>query len=119
MLNEHKRQITNADIEAFNRATGRTDETDEAHSLFAAIYVPSLLSDLYTQSENIHFSQSIKCRRTVRAGDELTIETEIEAQDDERKVLKIIILNQDKELILEGEAVIQLKPDKEQQVVMM
>ncbi|NWF96009.1 MAG: MaoC family dehydratase [Candidatus Thorarchaeota archaeon] len=81
-----------------------------AHGILTAAYISAVIGMKLPGAGTIYLGQSMKFRRPVRIGDTITAHVEVVAKDDERQriTLATTCTNQDREVVLDGEAVVSI-----------
>jgi len=121
---EYIRTVTSEDIEMFGQVSGDYNPLhfDEdwakttmfkgriAHGILTATYVSTVIGMKLPGPGAIYVSQSMKFRRPVRIGDEITARVEVTDKNDEKGflTLKTVCINQEDKVVLDGEAVVTL-----------
>ncbi len=119
---EYVRTVTSEDIEMFGQVSGDYNPLhfDEdwakttmfkgriAHGILTATYVSTVIGMKLPGPGTIYISQSMKFRRPVRIGDEITARVEVTDKNDEKEflTLKTVCINQEDKVVLDGEALV-------------
>ena len=119
---EYVRTVTSEDIEMFGQVSGDYNPLHFnedwakttmfkgriAHGILTATYVSTVIGMKLPGPGTIYISQSMKFRRPVRVGDEITARVEVTDKDDEKEflTLKTVCVNQEDKVVLDGEAVV-------------
>jgi 3-hydroxybutyryl-CoA dehydratase len=79
-----------------------------AHGILTATYVSTVIGMKLPGPGTIYISQSMKFRRPVRIGDEITARVEVTDKNDEKEflTLKTVCINQEDKVVLDGEALV-------------
>ncbi len=121
---EYVRTVTSEDIEMFGQVSGDYNPLHFnedwakttmfkgriAHGILTATYVSTVIGMELPGPGTIYISQSMKFRRPVRIGDEITARVEVIGKNDEKEflVLKTVCINQEDKVVLDGEAVVTM-----------
>ena len=121
---EYVRTVTSEDIEMFGQVSGDYNPLHFnedwakttmfkgriAHGILTATYVSTVIGMKLPGPGTIYISQSMKFRRPVRIGDEITARVEVISKNDEKEflVLKTVCINQEDKVVLDGEAVVTM-----------
>lgn len=124
---ENKRKVTEEDVIAFAKVSGDFNpiHIDEeyakksrferriAHGMLSASFISAIIGTNFPGTGTIYLSQDLKFIRPVFPGDELMIRVEIiEITVKGRAKLSTIVWNSERELVIEGEAIVIL-PENE------
>jgi acyl dehydratase len=110
--------VTEEDIEFFARATGDMNplHLDEsyarstrfggriAHGLLGAGLISAILGTLLPGPGTVYLSQKLTFTAPVRIGDRITASVEVKSIKQRRVSLKTICVNQDGNIVIDGEA---------------
>jgi 3-hydroxybutyryl-CoA dehydratase len=79
-----------------------------AHGLLTAAFVSTAIGMKLPGPGTIYLGQSMKFRKPVRIGDTITARVEVASKNDEKEriTLKTTCVNQDNEVVLDGEAIV-------------
>ena len=121
---EYVRTVTSEDIEMFGQVSGDYNPLHFnedwakttmfkgriAHGILTATYVSTVIGMKLPGPGTIYISQSMKFRRPVRIGDEITARVEVIDKNDEKEflTLKTVCVNQEGKMVLDGEAVVTM-----------
>ena len=121
---EYLRTVTSEDIEMFGQVSGDYNPLHFnedwakttmfkgriAHGMLTATYVSTVIGMKLPGPGTIYISQSMKFRRPVRIGDEITARVEVTHKNDEKEflTLKTVCINQEGKVVLDGEAIVTM-----------
>jgi 3-hydroxybutyryl-CoA dehydratase len=121
---EYVRKISEEDIRRFAEVSGdhnpvHLDEEHAkqtifkgriAHGMLSASFISTTLAEKLPGPGTIYLKQELVFLKPVRIGDEITAHVEVISKNDEKKrvTLKTTCINQNKSLVLSGEALIML-----------
>ena len=81
-----------------------------AHGMLSASFISTTLAEKLPGPGTIYLKQELVFIKPVRIGDEITTQVEVISKNDEKKrvILKTTCINQDKSVVLSGEALVML-----------
>lgn len=119
---EIERTITDKDIMRFAEVSGDRNPVhlDEeyakktffkgriAHGMLSAAFISAVLANELPGPGSIYLKQQLNFIKPIRIGDNITIAVEVINKDDEKErvILRTFCTNQNKELVVEGEATV-------------
>lgn len=119
---EIERKITDKDIMRFAEVSGDRNPVhlDEeyakktffkgriAHGMLSAAFISAVLANELPGPGSIYLKQQLNFIKPIRIGDNITIAVEVINKDDEKErvILRTFCTNQNKELVVEGEATV-------------
>jgi 3-hydroxybutyryl-CoA dehydratase len=121
---EHRRVVSEADIDTFAAVSGDTNPVHLdaayaaqtrfggriAHGLLAASYLSALLGTELPGPGAVYVSQTLRFRRPVRIGDDVTARVTIAAIDAERGRVRLeTVCLVDGKTVVEGEAIVMVE----------
>jgi len=121
---EYSRLITETDIQRFAEVSGDFNPVhmDEefakkslfrgriAHGLLSASFISTVLAKELPGPGSIYIRQELNFKRPVRIGDKIIAKVEVIGKDNKKKriILKSICLNQNDEIVIDGQSVVML-----------